>query len=282
MAGAQFSSSDIDGCIASLGSLDSEIREAALDRLDAMIVQGGISTDRLVSLSDELTNDLLRGVGDHISDGVFKRSFSALIVGAIISYDELCDQKPGNSTQSFITREIYDDWFLKSIRYFTSENDLRGYTSESGWAHAAAHGADLLRELAFSRFCSVERQKIILSELSSKIIRPTVYPFLYNEDNRLSRVAVTILLRNELRLDDYKEWISSIIRSMPLGGWMDVSKDDRANIAWNNTVNFLRAFYFNVFLGCKKLKDSPLYDREIPNKEAILGLLADALRSIDR
>ena len=73
------------------------------------------------------------------TDSVFRRSFSALILGECIARDNKRPLVPGR--QGARVGRPVATWLLR-------ERDLRGFVPGKGWAHAVAHGADALGTLA--------------------------------------------------------------------------------------------------------------------------------------
>ena len=83
------------------------------------------------------------GLGEHGTDTVFRRSFSALVLAECI-----------DARQRTRRRWLPDDkllsWGDRLAAWLVRERDLRGFVPGKGWAHALAHGADALGALAES------------------------------------------------------------------------------------------------------------------------------------
>src|SRR5690349_10964915 len=62
-----------------LGTPDSDLRELALDVICTWI-ERGVYDDLLPGLGDGIATGLTAGIGEHGTDSVFRRSFSALVV----------------------------------------------------------------------------------------------------------------------------------------------------------------------------------------------------------
>lgn len=69
------------------------------------------------------------------NDGVFLRSFSALLGSVILEKDK--ETKILTATD----RNILFDW---SIDYLMHEKDYRSFVETKGWSHSVAHGSDFL------------------------------------------------------------------------------------------------------------------------------------------
>jgi hypothetical protein len=74
-----------------------------------------------------LSNEFLfYKIEEHVGDGVFKRSFTALIVRCIVYYHNEIDG-------TLLTKEEISEVFEKTTEYFRLEEDKRGYVPEKGW-----------------------------------------------------------------------------------------------------------------------------------------------------
>ncbi|MGE5592023.1 MAG: DUF2785 domain-containing protein, partial [Bacillota bacterium] len=123
-----------------LGSPDPELRDdLAYMILGTWIERGHLSTEYMRQLTDRMLANLERGLGEPESDGVFRRSFSALILTELVLKDA---EGPFWSPEE--ARRVMEG----ALSYLRQERDLRGYVPGKGWAHSVAHTADLLRALA--------------------------------------------------------------------------------------------------------------------------------------
>ncbi len=126
---------------AMLGSTDPQLRDALAYRTLATWISRGIYDDLLPGLGDGMAAGLLEGLGRVDDDSVFRRSFSALIINCCIARDTQRPLVPGGKVL---------DWGDRVATWLLREVDVRGFVPGRGWAHAVAHGADVLGTLAES------------------------------------------------------------------------------------------------------------------------------------
>ena len=81
------------------------------------------------------------GLGERDTDSVFRRSFSALMLGECIAPRQRRPLVAGGKVL---------DWGDRVATWLLREHDLRGFVPGKGWAHAVAHGADAIGALAQS------------------------------------------------------------------------------------------------------------------------------------
>ena len=130
-----------------LASPDPELRDdIAYSTLAAWIYQTRVLDGAaLRTLIASLLGNLTAGIGERGTDGVFRRSFSALTLSAVVARD---------NAAPFLTAEEFRRIEQAALAYLRTEQDLRGYDPEHGWMHSAAHTADLLKFIGRSRFLS--------------------------------------------------------------------------------------------------------------------------------
>ncbi|MBE3558269.1 MAG: DUF2785 domain-containing protein [Ktedonobacteraceae bacterium] len=212
-----------------LASVDSELR----DELSYMILASGI-IDRqkltipqleklLESTLDE--NHLFYRIGEAGADSVFMRSFSNLIVAAILYTDTRNPQLPEDAVHK-VKIALFD--------YARREKDWRGYVSGKGWGHAMAHLADALDQLAQHPAASqAEREEVMM--LVSELAKMPV-PLYNEEDVRLATIAYHIILGKQVAEEFLESWLQAcfVARDADVASWTSAT----------NSKNFLRSLYF--------------------------------------
>ena len=118
-----------------LGDTDPETRDGTAYPTLATWVERGVYDDLLSGLGDGMAAGLGVGLGERDTDSVFRRSFSALVLGECIGRD---NQRP------LVVGSKVLEWGDRVATWLLRERDLRGFVPGKGWAHAVAHGADAL------------------------------------------------------------------------------------------------------------------------------------------
>ena len=225
--------------LANLGSADSELRDdLSLSILTAWIYQKKLlGPDDLRPMARVLEANLRAGIGETGSDAVLRRSFSALTLSLIAARD--------NETP-FLSPVEYRELLDAALAYFHDEKDTRGFDARTGWMHSAAHTSDLLKFLARNRLLTSADQARILSALTAKN-RDAAAPFAQGEDERMARVAISIVRRADFDRDGFRAWLSTLqaaakfpdpaavealraqqnVRHLLTALWTELSLDDR-------------------------------------------------------
>jgi hypothetical protein len=187
--------------LVSLGSPDPELRDdLATSILTSWIYQKKLLTsDDLRPIVVRLEGNLRAGIGEAGTDGVLLRSFSALALSVIAARE---NEAP------FLTAREFDELLEAALTYFHDERDTRGFDPVKGWMHSAAHTSDLLKFLARNPRLSPPAQARILSALLAKN-REASAPFSQGEDERMARVAISIVRRADFDRDGFVSWLAA-------------------------------------------------------------------------
>lgn len=215
--------------LANLASPDSELRDelSYMVLASAIIDKGRLSPTQIEKLLattlDE--NHLFYHIGEIGTNSVFMRSFSNLIIAAIL-YDDV--KSPELSAHMIAhTKDAL-------LRYAQQEHDWRGYVMGKGWAHAMAHLADSLDECAQNRFMQQEDREQILDVV--RTLAQLAEPLYSEEDIRLATVVYHVIVTRQVTDVFLDEWLAScyIERGTDVTTWTSVT----------NMKNFLRSLYF--------------------------------------
>jgi len=202
-----------------LGSPDPELR----DDLAATILTSWIYDKKFLNPDDlrPLVGGLRHNLRDRIetpdTDAALGRSFSALILSIVAARD--------NATP-FMNEAEYSGLLESALTYFHDERDTRGYDAQRGWIHSAAHTADLLKFLARNPQLPQAAQARILTALLAKN-REAGAAFSQGEDERMARVAISIVRRDDLDRGAFTAWLAAA--------------QDTASFPKSPTVDLLRA-----------------------------------------
>ena len=145
-------------------------------------------------------NYLFHGIGESGTDSALKRSFSVLVIAAIIEYDIVKPQLDKNTIQ---------DTVGKVVEYMIAEKDTRGFIEGKGWAHSIAHGADALEALAKHPEINNEGITKILIAIEYSLLRPVDY--LDEEEERLAMIIPSLLIKKDTE-KEIQSWIGKMRR----------------------------------------------------------------------
>ena len=142
---------------------------------------------------------------DKLGASTLERSFRALIYAHLLSAD-------GNE-QSLFYRELKTDirntLLDQGLHYLEKEEDTTGFSSQYGWVHAFAHGADLLTEVVCHPDFPKNRVHEVFDILGQLFKRITIR-FIDDEDWRLARVLYEPILQGKVEQATLASWIKSL------------------------------------------------------------------------
>ena len=183
-----------------LGSPDPQVRDGLAYPTLGTWVERGVYDDLLPGLGDGMASGLMVGIGDVASDGVFRRSFSALVLAECLQRDQTVDRLVGEQVL---------EWGDRLIGWLLRERDVRGYVPGKGWAHAVAHGADAIGVLAGSRHLGAPELTALLDVIADRVLLPTP-PLTHGEPDRLAGAALAVLDRDLVPLDVVERWVGRV------------------------------------------------------------------------
>lgn len=223
----------IQEMINNIGSLDAQLRDDLIyTTLSHWIPSNSLAANELEQLLPIVLdkNHLLYKIGETNTDSVFTRSFSMLLIPLILMR---------HRESPFLSREQIHEIKEKVFYYVQKERDYRGYDEEKGWAHAIAHAADALDDLAQ---CSELDKNDLLTILDLVYEKMTITDRIYSdgEDERMVKSIISVLNRKILSQTYVEQWIQS---------FGDVEKNSEFLPAFkqkNNIKNFLKSLYFRV------------------------------------
>jgi hypothetical protein len=223
---------------AMLGSTRPEVRDGTAFPALATWIANGVYDDLLAGLGDGMVAGLSIGIGEDGTDTVFRRSFSALILGACIERDTERHLLPGAKIL---------EWGDRAATWFLTERDTRGWVPEKGWAHTVAHGADTLGALGESPHLAGPEHTVLLDILAERLLdQPAEAPLAAGEPDRIAAAVMQILRRNTLGVDTLEPWVHRIgAAANPFHGPVD--HDPYAATAAPQA--FLRALFLHLSLG---------------------------------
>ena len=202
-----YSREEIQWLLEHLGDPSPEIRdELVFTSLARGIQEELFSLEQFQFISEQVSSD--EGLYKEIdSRGVsaLKRSFRALIYANLLYAD-------GNEHSLFyqvLKIDIRNTMLDQGLHYLEKEEDTTGFSSQYGWVHAFAHGADLLTEVVCHPDFPSNRVSEVFDVLGQLFKRIPIR-FTNDEDWRLARVLYEPILQGKLGQEQVASWIKTI------------------------------------------------------------------------
>jgi hypothetical protein len=221
----------LDEHLESLGSLDPELRDSLFyEAADAWITGGLLDPDQLTRLAMRLESEdfLFKGIGPIEGNDVFRRTFSLLVLDSIVRRSNAAGLPDVHLPESIAAA---------MERYVREERDLRGYVIPYGWAHAPAHGADVLRSLMAAPMREGWSSRILAMVQELLLKSGSVYA--HQEDRRFARVLLAHVRCYGNRASELVEWTDGLLKACPAA-----FADAEAYARRTNLLDLLRALYF--------------------------------------
>ncbi|MCB0896653.1 MAG: DUF2785 domain-containing protein [Nocardioides sp.] len=202
-------------------------------------IDRGVYDDLLAGLGDGMAIGLQVGIGEVGTDTVFRRSFSALVLGECIARDNHRPLLPGGKIL---------EWGDRLAAWLLRERDLRAFVPGKGWAHAVAHGADSLAILASSPHLAQPELTVILDVIADRVLLRVDRLFTNGEPDRLAFATMNVLRRNVVPLRVLEPWV----RRLAVAASTRSTYDGRdPYLLGGNAEAFLRALYLQLAMGAR-------------------------------
>jgi len=218
-----------------LGSPDPAVRDGIAYPTLATWIDRGIFDDLLGGLGDGMVAGLQVGLGRRDDDSVFRRSFSVLVLAACIARDNQVHRMPAGKIL---------EWGDRLAAWYVREQDLRGYVPGKGWAHAVAHGADAVGELAGSVHLGKHELTVMLDVLADRLLMLADTVLAAGEPDRIAKATMAVLRRNLVPLSVVEPWIARLAGAAGNGPLTDTDPF----LTTGNPQSFLRALYLQLSL----------------------------------
>ncbi|MBK9090929.1 MAG: DUF2785 domain-containing protein [Holophagales bacterium] len=161
---------------------------------------GLVPSADLERLRLRLQAGLKNGLGETSGDSAYGRSFSAIGLSILAATD---------LKSPWMTQEAFDDLLAASAAYLGAERDLRGFVPGSGWVHATAHTADVLKFLSRNPRLSSAGQARIVDAVAGRL-RTAGVVFTWGEDERLALVLLSLTRRKDFAPRPFEAWLASL------------------------------------------------------------------------
>lgn len=193
----------LDAMMQFIGSVDPELRDSLIYPTFATWIESRLlAEDVLRRLFLQAVDDdhLYWGLGEAEGDRVFTRTFSLLLLPLILAV---------HRETPFLTPEEIQQVKDRVLAYLPLEQDRRGYVPGKGWAHAAAHCADVLDDLALCTELGQGDLWAILGLAAATMAEPR-FVYTHDEQERMSIAAFAVLSRQMLSQNEVKEWLDAL------------------------------------------------------------------------
>ena len=231
-----------------IGNPDSYLRDKLIyQSFVKMIFSDQLNSEELLELLEKVVQEdyLFYRIGESGTDSVFTRSFSALVIAAVIEYD--LKKRIANPDIIFYTTN-------KVLQYMLEEKDIRGFIHENGWAHAIAHGADAVDALAKHPLLKKEDISRILHVVQHALFRQVDY--LDEEEDRLAIILIS-LIKHQHAEQEIRVWIEDMTGMVETQ--LDENKGSIDAYHVKRTVkSFLKSFY--IMLSAKDIGEQVTCD----------------------
>ncbi|OCQ84270.1 aquaporin Z [Streptococcus pneumoniae] len=170
------------------------IQEELFTQEQFHFIAEGVSSD--VGLDKEI---------DKVGLPTLERSFRALVYANRLYADANQQSVFYQGLQS----EIRDDLSNQGLHYLSKEKDTTGFSSQYGWVHSFAHGADLLTEVVCHPDLPINRVHEVFDILGQLFKRMSIR-FTDDEDWLLARVIYEPILQGKLEQEQVASWIKTV------------------------------------------------------------------------
>ncbi len=257
-----------------LGHPNPRLREDLAYPLLTTWVTQGVYDDLLSGLGDGIIPGLRYGLGHDGDVSVIRRSYSALMLAEIIGRD---------NNANLMSESTVLDWGDRATSWYVREQDHRGWLPEQGWAHAIAHGADLLAALARSRHFGRLELTVLLDVIADRVLTPTAYIWRHGEDDRLAYAVMTLLHRNALDPKIVEPWLNRLGEGIQPPRTRGHLEAEWPSPAAGNTSSFLRALHLQLALGVQGRadlrSDAELFAEQPAHRADLLLAVLDQIRA---
>lgn len=202
-----YNQEEIQWLLDHLGDPSPEIRDDLVFTSFAKEIQEELFTQEQFHFIAEV---VLANVGldkeiDKVGLSTLERSFRALIYANLLSADA--------NQQSVFYQELNagfrNDLSNQGLHYLSKEKDTTGFSSQYGWVHSFAHGADLLTEVVCHPDFPINRVHEVFNILGQLFKRMSIR-FTDDEDWRLARVIYEPILQGKLAQEQVASWIKTV------------------------------------------------------------------------
>jgi len=218
-----------------LASPDPQLRDDVAFSAFASWLRAGV-----VGASDarQLLDKLQQDVQQHRQDdaGVYL-PFALLVMSELVRLDRV---------QPYLTAEQRQQVLDTVQQYLQQLTDYRGFDQQVGWRHAVAHSADVLMQLALNPALQRQQMLQVLTIVRLQLRPQARHFYIYGEPQRLARPVLYLMVRPELRSEDWQQWLAGVMDASAFGGWAAAMQSQAGLAARHNSLAFVSALYLSM------------------------------------
>lgn len=166
-------------------------------------------------------------------DGVIK-PFALLVLAEAVKADRAVP---------YLSDEERRALLKAAASYLIELRDYRGFDSDVGWRHGAAHAADLLAQLALSAAFGKVEMDLILAAVAAQIVPADAHFYVYGESERFAAVVAAVASRGVYSAGEWNIWLLKLINPAPFVKWDEAYWSQMGLAKRHDTAYFLLALY---------------------------------------
>lgn len=128
-------------------------------------------------------------------------------------------------------------------KYITEIDDYRGFDEEVGYRHAVAHSADVVLQMALNQSINGKQIENLANAIGVQVNPNSMHFYRYGEPERIARAIGYSMIRDEIKIEFWQDWLQSIASPKPFASWAEVFSSNMGLAKRNNTRQFLTNLY---------------------------------------
>lgn len=188
--------------LAEIGSIEDEFREDIYAGWKLLLTTGRFPVAIRQYLLAEIFQQglLFQGLEEEDQgNSVFTRSFTSLFLTLLLKEQR---QNP------WMTSAEEENIIQQATSYVQKETDNRGLVPKLGWAHAFAHGGDLLTEICLSQAFTKADVPKVLAGLTHALAE--IEDFRWGEEERLLKAVMALFATKKITDEELASWFSQL------------------------------------------------------------------------
>lgn len=219
----------LDHCLA---DPDPIIRDGvAYEAFATWLRAGKINGKSLSSMYGRMSAALREGQTD--KHGVYL-PFVALVYSEVVRVDRITPH-----LDDTLRQKVVDTISL----YLAAISDYRGFEDGVGWRHAVAHGSDVVLQLALNREIEADQLLQLAGAIASQVNADGKHFYIFGEPERLARATAYLILRDEVEISFWQDWLKKVSSPAPFDAWGEVFMSESGLAKRNNIRQFLTNLY---------------------------------------